>query len=76
MNLRFWEKLLRAHGITVVSARETGIDAEGKVKDIEKALGTTIRMVADEPPSIGELSVREPGKQPPLAYVPREPTYF
>ena len=73
---KFWEKRLRAHGIEVVSARESGIDAEGKIDDIEKALGTTIQILADAAPRFGKVSAKEPGKRPPLAYIPREPTFF
>ena len=73
---RFWEERLRAHHIKITASRRSGIDAEGKVNDIEEALGTTIQMLANSVPRFGKLSVKEPGKKAPLAYVPREPTYF
>ena len=72
----FWARRLREHRIKVISAKPSGMDAEGKVADIEKALGTKIQKVADARTQFSELSVREPGKRPPLAYVPREPTFF
>lgn len=75
-NPKFWEKLLRAHGIEIMSCRRGGIDADGKIDDIEEALGTTIQMSPDARPRIGKISVREPGKRAPLAYFPSEPTYF
>jgi len=76
VDVHFWEKRLKAHDIKITSSRRSGIDAEGKVTDIEKALGTTIQVHADSVPHFSKLSVKEPGKRAPLAYVPRAPSYF
>lgn len=76
-DISFWENILLKNGVEILSARKSGIDAEGEVRDIERALKTKLRSINDRPPSFGQVGVTEgPGRPVPLAYIPREPSLF
>ena len=76
-DVEFWSKRLRSSGVTVTAARQSGIDAEGPVAAIEKALETKVDFPEGEPPRIGQVGARsDPAVAPPRAYIPRKPTFF
>ena len=76
-DVEFWSKRLRSAGVTVTSARQSGIDAEGPVAAIEAALETRIYFADGEPSRVGEVGARsDPAVAPPLAYIPRNPVLF
>lgn len=76
-NVEFWSDRLKSFGVEVTSARPSGIEAEGAVIDIEKALKTKIDLSDETKPVVGKVNLTEkPGDKSPLAYVPRKPTYF
>lgn len=76
-DVEFWLDRLKSFGLKVTSERSSGIDAEGEPEAIEKALGTKIRISKSAPPQLDKIRVTEgEGKAPPLAYFPREPTFY
>lgn len=76
-DVKFWSDRLKSFGLKVTSARESGIDAEGEPEAIEQALGARIETFEGSPPRIDRVGIEESaGKAPPVAYFPREPTFF
>ncbi len=76
-DVKFWSERLRSCGVTIVSEKPSGIDAEGDVESIEKALDTKVDLSDESTPRIGAVKLTgKPGEPAPIAYVPRKPTYF
>lgn len=74
---RFWVERLKEYGIDVLSAGASGIDAEGPVEALEKALDLSFGMDGGTPELQGETTVRSSEEaDPPIAYIPTKPTFF
>lgn len=76
-DVAFWTRQLSDCGVEVIASGQTGIDAVGDTAAIERALQTKLICREGKPPVLGEIGVSEgEGRPTPLAYIPREATYF
>lgn len=74
-DVEFWSKRLSLCGVEVLRSSRLGIDAKGRVADIERALNAEVSASQDGA-TIKLLSDGLAGHAMPIAYVPRKPNYF